>query len=248
MAISWRHLFRWCVPWWLSEGEGGAVLHSLALLKDATMMRARLALEARFPSRSPEDGLSLLGQDRLIYRGRTETSEHYAGRLIQWRSRGHRLRGTAYALLSQISEYYGGVQCRVVTARGKVYERSAATYSTSPWAWDTGIGWGRFWIVVTEPPTTRRWPKLLGAWGGRVGPTGRGYSVRYSAGVLSEDGLAIRRLVFGGHPWRPAGVRPEWLIYSPDGTIPAPNAAAPSQSWNRPRNRASKYGYYLLRR
>ena len=115
------------VPAWLYSGDGGLVLQSLAQLQDDYAARARAALEMRFPSRAADDALAELGRDRAIPRGRTETSAHYAARLIAWRyPRGHRTRGSAFALLEQVSEYFGGILAKTRDVAGNVFTRTAA--------------------------------------------------------------------------------------------------------------------------
>src|SRR6187549_1469002 len=105
-----RSIYKFLVPSWLSAGDGGLVLDTLTDQIDDSVEKMRESLVARFPTYAQDDALTLIGQDRLIPRGRAETSEHYAQRLIAWRyPRGHRVRGSAFALLNQVSEYFGGI-------------------------------------------------------------------------------------------------------------------------------------------
>ena len=103
MALTFRSLYKWMLPGSYSEPgtDGEKVLHSLALLKDAFDQIAHDRLTWRFPSYSGESGLALLGADRGILRGRSETKDHYVQRLLSWRwPRGHRVRGNGFALIA----------------------------------------------------------------------------------------------------------------------------------------------------
>ncbi len=245
MALNFRSLFKWMVPSWLAgEGnstdtapaeinEGELVLYSLALLADAFAERSEQGLNARFPSRTIGGGANALtGVDRGIYRGRNESEEHYAQRLIRWRyPRGHRTRGSAFALLEQISEYWGGVRCWTVDASGNRFERAADGTETAtagdPWNFDGDLigaaRWSRFWVVVDLSTIATEQldfgDPLL--WGGSM--PSPGYAIGQQ-GVTEQDSLAMKRLM-RAPAWKPAGTRAEWLIVSLDGTDPAPDGS-----------------------
>jgi hypothetical protein len=190
MARNFRQWFRWAVPSWLSTGDGGLVLHSLTAILDASLQRVRDGMTARFPSYCGASGLALHGKCRAVQRGRTETDEHYMQRLIAWRyPRGHRVRGSAFALLEQVSTYFGGIGCWTIDRNGTRHTHDAdgtEAFSYSyPWAWDTRptTEWSRFWLVID---------------GSTLAP-------------VFEDVQAIRRLMVS-IAWRPAGTQPEWVI------------------------------------
>lgn len=203
LAKTFERAFKYLIPSWLSEGEGGKVWTTITRTVDENVARGRAALEARFPARAEDDALAMIGDDRGIFRGRTETREHYAQRLIEWRyPRGHVVRGSAFALLSQINAYFGGIVCWTIDASGNLYSiaidgGSETTVHGFTWAWDTGPSApkGRFWINLT--------PAVGFTW------------------TLS-DVIAIRRLFTGPVPWNPAGTQPEWVIVSTNGTDPTP--------------------------
>jgi hypothetical protein len=193
MATNFRGLYKYMVPSWLYEGEGEIVLHSLSLILDAATQRMRDGLTARFPVYAGDSALALIGRDRGIPRGRAETVAHYAARLTAWRyPRGHRTRGSAFALLEQVSEYFGGIGCWTIDANLNRHVRTAdgtEAYSYGyPWEWDTqpASNWSRFWLVVDGPAMP--------------------------ADPVFEDVRAIRALFYGAIPWRPAGTQPEWMI------------------------------------
>ncbi len=252
MARNFRQYFPFAVPSWLSLGDGGKVLHSLALIKDALVQRARDGLESRFPSRAGESALQLMGATRGILRGRSETDAHYAARLIGWRyPKGHRVRGNAFALLDQICEYWGGIRCYTIdvhdTWHGRgtasfaslVYSRDAEAYQYSAglgfadwYTEDHTVNWSRFWVVVCPNP---QHPEVEAApdfgdpdlWGGATGTLG------YAVGLVGwtpGDTTAMRKLMRPPWAWRPAATSPEWLVVQlGDWTVtPAP---APDGTW-----------------
>jgi hypothetical protein len=233
------------VPSWLSEGDGGLVLESLAGIKDAFTERMLLGLEARFPSRAGESALALLGSDRGILRGRTETQAHYAARLLSWRyPRGHRTRGSAFALLEQVSEYFGGIRAWTIDYSGNREERAADGTETFEqgyaWNWDSAVTTVyRFWLVldpVPQNPAIEPWPAVLGAYDNSLIP-GRGFTVGHQ-GVTHEDALAIKKLFRGSRQWKPAGTAQQFAVIGFDAAAPVPDGA-----WgnNQGRDRAFRY-------
>lgn len=163
---SLRKLVGLFVPAWLSEGDGGLLTQSLAMMVDISAQRLRSGLEARFPSRAGAEALDLIGRYRLLPRGKSESDASYATRLIGWRyPRGHRIRGNVFALLTQISAYFGGLPTWGIDRSGNRRARDAAgteayEYGYS-WTWDSGAAaqWARQWIVidnqaVAEPDAT----------------------------------------------------------------------------------------------
>lgn len=238
MAFRFRDLARFLLPGnYTEEGtDGEKITYSLTRLVDAFYDIDRAGLEARFPSLAGDSALALIGGDRQIPRGRAEASANYAQRLIAWRyPRGHRVRGNAFALLEQISAYFGGgFKLSTVDTHPLQYVReadgteSAATYGP-PWDWDGPVAfgrWARFWIFVDGTnlitPTPDYGDPAL--YGGSLGNTA--YALGHG-GVSADDVNAIRRL-FRGRSWNPAGTRAEWAIVSFDGSDPAPDG-----TWGR---------------
>jgi len=222
-----RQIFYDLLPWWLTNGEGELVQYSLGFMRDHMVTRARLSLEARLPSRAGASALALLGADRGIIRGRTESRESYVARLKAWRyPRGHRIRGNAFALLDQIANYWGATLFDVSTiSRNLVRNRrepdgtETTTYSTE-WTWDDGdlAQWGRFWVVMQcQPGSGIGYTPALGdpALWSYNDPT----ACIGLTGMTPEDVVAMRRL-FRGRAWKPAGTRAEWMIFSKDGGFP----------------------------
>lgn len=237
MALNFRALYRWMLPgnYTDDDTDGGKVLHSLALIDDAFDQIHRDRVEARFPTYAGESALALIGADRQIPRGRAETAEHYKARLRAWRyPRGHRTRGSAFALLEQIWEYFGGgFKLRTEQINQQQWLRAAdgteSTATVGGWDWDSLIDpawldkWARFWVVVDgtsliEPTPDFGDPDL---YGGQLGDSS--YALGHT-GVSADDVNAIRRL-FRGRAWKPAGTRAMWAVVSVAGVEPLPEGA-----------------------
>jgi hypothetical protein len=225
MARTFRSVFYHLVPSWLYTGDGGKILHALMMMLDAWVERVRLGFVARMPTRADPVALALIGQDRGLLRGRTESAENYAQRLIGWRyPRGHRVRGSAFALLSQVASYWGEILCWTIDVSGNYHEHTAAgvesyTYGNA-WDWD-GLGsspaWGRFWLGLELPIDGVSEQLDYGdpdLWGGQIGL--EGYTIGQQ-GVTPADVEAMRRLM-RPPAWKPAGVRAEWVIVNIEGS------------------------------
>lgn len=254
MALNFRNLFPFMVPSWLYNDDGGKVLHALMILQDGYQQWARDALEARFPSRAGASALALIGDDRGILRGRTEAADHYATRLKAWRyPRGHRTRGSAFALLEQVCEYFGGIRAWTIDQNKNRHERSATGVQTFsyeyPWTWDnvpSTPNWARFWLVLTpvpDEPTIKPWPPFSDptCWGGGFGVDGTTIGQQ---GVTADDVNAIRRL-FKGRAWKPAGTQQLMAIVGMlDHNTASP--PVPDGTWNLPANRDANFRFWEL--
>jgi hypothetical protein len=221
--------------------DGPLVKFSLDRVLDAfdEMMRQRLI--ARFPSYAGDSALALLGAARGILRGRAELASHYAQRLISWRyPRGHRVRGSGFALLEQISEYFGGgFDLNTEQHNALQFHRAAdgteSTATVGGWDWDSGSlpnwndRWARFWVVIDGTDLISATPDFGDAnlYGGQLGDSS--YAVGHE-GVSADDVIAIRKL-FRGRAWKPAGTRAMWAIISINGTTP--NPGGDYERWGR---------------
>jgi hypothetical protein len=258
--VAIRHVFRRAfykfLPGWLSSGDGEKVFASLGAVKDMYLERVRQGFEQRFPSRAGTSALRLIGEDRGIPRGRSETAEHYAARLRAWRfPRGHRVRGSAYALLEQVSEYWGGMFCQTIDNNGTLHQRSetgAESFSYgNTWNWDgaASTNWARFWLILRPIPDVAisAWPSWSTAWGGTTwgAATAAGYTWGQQ-GVTAADAAAMRRLVTpptvptGGPAWKPAGTRAMYIIVVlEDHGAESPTAITPAGAWGTVAGRAT---------
>jgi hypothetical protein len=215
--VNLRNAFASLVPSWLSEGDGGKVLHALALLIDASVQIDRQRTELRFPRRTGPSANRLTGQDRGIQRGRSETSAHYAERLVRWRyPQGHRIRANAWALLEQISEYFGGLKASTTDRMGNRYIRDidgAESYTHGwTWEWDSAslASWARFWITLYGSPTG-----LISPQRDITDPLVWTDGTLGLRGMTPQDASAIRNLFQRAPytvPWHPSGTTPEWVI------------------------------------
>ena len=234
--MRFRDLYQYLVPAWLYNGQGGAVLYSLSALIDAQAQKARDSLECRFPRRASASANALTSADRGIFRGRAETDAHYAERLVRWRwPRGHRTRGSAFAWLEQVGEYWGGLPVESVDARGNRFSRTAAGVETAvhgtAWTWDDepASSWSRFWGILDGRGVFTAHPlNWDDAYGGTWDPDST-YTIG-QLGAAPGDAAAMRAMLRGRRAWKPAGTQAEWLIVVVDG---APSAIVPDATWER---------------
>lgn len=235
-----RQIFYSLLPSWLTSGEGELVQYTLGLIRDHMVTRARLSLEARFPSRAGASALALIGNDRGLTRGRSESTEGYRTRLKAWRyPRGHRVRGNAFAVLEQIAAYWGPTKLDVFTVdTGHVRNRRQAdgtlttSYSTE-WNWGyPEEWWGAFWVVLLCSPELGIGSQPAfgnpALWGGSYTNTDQCVGL---TGMTPEDVVVMREL-FRGRAWKPAGVRADWMVFSLDAAIPQPEDGD-WQNWGR---------------
>ena len=86
-------------------GQGGRFMYTLGLMTDTNLEKLNQAMKAHMPGVGTPTALPLLGDDRLIERGLTESDEAYATRLSgafdAWRSAG-----TDRGVLTQVLDYF----------------------------------------------------------------------------------------------------------------------------------------------
>ena len=232
--------FQRLVPSWLSSGEGGKVLASLALTMDDYAARAKLALTARFPDYAPDDAaLAAIGRDRIIVRGINEPAAAYAARLKRAFD-DHKTRGNPFALLRQLRAYLqADCVVRTVDRRGNWFTIDAAGVETTVlnaanWDWDGGAAssWARFWIIIYPVGGTDPWAVTsevlgdAGLWGGTLGA-----STTATIGTTATlDQVASVRSI--ARDWKPEGTTCEWIIVAFDDTTFTPAGATdPNGEW-----------------
>ncbi len=256
--LRFRDLYQYLVPAWLHNGQGGAVLYSLTALIDAQAQKARDSLTCRFPRRASASANALTGADRGIPRGRAETDAHYAARLVRWRwPRGHRTRGSAFAWLEQVAEYWGGLPVESVDASGNRFSRTAAGVESAAhgtaWTWDAepAENWARFWGIIDGRGAFTAHPSNWDdAYGGTWDPDSD-FTIG-QLGVLPGDADALRAMLTGRRAWKPAGTQAEWLIVLIDAASVTPDAtwarwSRVDEGGVRVETRSSSARYWRLR-
>lgn len=241
MASTFRSLFKFLVPRVFIAGDGEKVYYSWSIMHDAFAQRMLDSLRARFPLQSLEieGALERTGQDRGIIRGRTETALHYARRLVAWRyPRGHRVRGSAFAALEQISEYWGGIMAWSIDRRGNWHKRAARNPDDTPGAESFAYGYVWDWDgAAVSPQWARFWDALDGTGAGLTEQRdwtdselwGEPDELIGQLGATRADVLAMRRLM-RAPAWKPAGTRAEWFIVVLDGQVPGVDVV-PDGNW-----------------
>ncbi len=222
-----RNIWKWLVPGWLQKGQGELVQYTEGLILDAWAERCRQTAHLMLPDTAPSDALERIGRDRSIPRGFNEPEESYRLRLRRWRfPRGHRVRGSAPALLEQIEATLDGTIHQTIDARGTRYTHGTEGAERSvAWDWDAVAltpNWGRYWIVVKS--TGARWPSFAdGAWGSTIG--GSSEICLAGSGIHPGEIATVERLTRAGRlSWTPGGRRSIYLVIWFDGeTYPAPD-------------------------
>jgi hypothetical protein len=221
-VINFRRVFKALGPGWLTSGDGEKVLYSVGVMLDATLERARQALVARFPEYAEtEDALGYLGRDRLIIRGRNESAERYAKRLVEWRyPLGHRVRGNAFAMLRQVRAYFLDQTAQfTIDYNGGWYaidEDGAETRGPSAGPWtrpDTAeSGWAQFWLgVYGDAASWTESEYLIGdpeLWGGVISDDSE-YVIGLSSEATQSDIQALRQIA---RDWKMAGSKAVSLL------------------------------------
>lgn len=152
VLLTFRDTLRKHCPPWLQRGLAEKLLYSIGVHCDAFSDALVAAAKQRFPGYYSFDSLPLLGRERRITRGRSESDENYAARIARFFS-DHQLRGGPYALLSQLFIhytpdtfpidliYYAGSRRFQMDVGGDV------TRDLVTWTPDTNAAkWARWWL------------------------------------------------------------------------------------------------------
>lgn len=236
-TLRFRDVFRKYVPAWLSDRPssgrtvGNRVLWSMIAPLDAALDQMVQGLAARMPGLGTPTALGLLGRSRMIFRGRDESDESYALRLLSWLDRW-RIAGTAEAVARVIHEYLPShPRVRVVSRSGKwvTIEDGEISRTDAPWDWDSASHpenaghWSEIWVIVY--PDEWAHSGELGDPGEVFGrPGGLGHAVPRS------DYDAIRGLLA---TWKSAHTRIVAVIWSDDGAKfdPEDEDTLPEGTW-----------------
>ena len=151
------------VPW-LRRGYNEKLLYAIGLHADAFGDALVAGVKLRFPGVYSDESLPLIGRERRIRRGRTETTATYAVRLTRWLT-DHRRRGGPYAMLAQLWAHYAPANFVIeLISRNRVrYTMSTTldpatgfgvvTRDTTSWTLDsiTAAKWARWQLVFHWP-------------------------------------------------------------------------------------------------
>jgi hypothetical protein len=149
----WRDIWKFLVPGWLQKGQGELVQYAEGLVLDAYAQRMHETAQLHNPSICVEDALDYHGRSRGLPRGIFEPETQYRERLIGWRyPKGHRVRGTAGALLEQFEIALRGTQHVIVDARNNRTESGTYPTISGPTFVGVSVAGDAAAIVVTWPP------------------------------------------------------------------------------------------------
>lgn len=116
--------------------------------------RVRDGVKLRFPNADQPDALAVIGNERRIRRGPSESDASYASRLLTWWE-DHRERGGPYALLRQMHAYFfdsGNPQIDVIATSGLRHSiDSDGEITRDSISWAASGGWANIWIVFHLP-------------------------------------------------------------------------------------------------
>lgn len=178
--FTYRDTLAGIIPRWLSGYIGSRFLYTLGLTVDALGESLDDGAKYKFPIVN-SDGyfdqlqLGLLGAERGILPGPTETNTQYAQRLIYWRQ-VRRRKGCSFPLMEQLQAFLTPypVTVRVITDTGYRYTLAPGGYQyaqlyTSPanadiakvpsgavtldkvsWNWDGTTVPSRFWVLLYD--------------------------------------------------------------------------------------------------
>ena len=151
-------------PWWLGNGNLGALKEALALTLDDELETLAQGVRLSQPLRCDRSALPVIAKDRgiTLYPAESEASKRY--RLSHWLDL-HRTRGTHLGEMRHIQPYFlpSVPRIRIVHQDGT---GSTATWHTlnpdgsydiyrkSPtnWNWDAHPAkWSRFWVIIYLP-------------------------------------------------------------------------------------------------
>lgn len=211
-------------PWlratWLYRFVWTCALHFDALV-DWTFY----GLIARWPHLAPSDALPVLGRERGIRRGISETDASYVSRLLIWLV-SRRFRGNPYALADQLAGWLGakvGV-IRVVNQQGAWYTRlsdgTREYHRATPtnFSWDAyPTQWSRYWVILYPSDTcwnTRKVLTGLTTWGDHSGTWGT---------TMSRGEAEVLRAIVG--EWNPPHARCSHIVLAYDDASFAPTAS-----------------------
>lgn len=235
MTIGIRDLIRELSPPWLRREWGEKFLYAHGLAVDGVLEWAIQGVKARFPSKSPEEALPLMGKDRRIIRGFEEPASSYRVRLARWMTDWRRA-GNAFALLEQMRAYFYGysITLRTVNDRGswQTIAQSGA-YAVDRlkgnWNWDGRfplLSRTRFWVILAN--LSGLWT-TDGAWGD---PGTWGDGGTWGSTATPDQIGSLRELVA---TWKPGGTLCPFIILEFDQVFDPTDSppGVPNGQWKR---------------
>jgi hypothetical protein len=149
--ITYRDTIRKISPPWLQNGLAEKILYALAVQIDAFGDALTAGVKQRFPGLYSDESLPLIGRERRIRRGRTETTSNYAGRLNRWLT-DHPRRGGPYAMLAQLFAHFAPntFPIDLIYYSGRRYQMDVnGNVVRNDLAWfpdDDAAHWARYWL------------------------------------------------------------------------------------------------------
>jgi hypothetical protein len=232
MANTQRDLIKELMPPWLATGTSEKVGYSVGLVQDAIVDMAASAVKAKFPGVYSPESLPLIGRERRIRRGLTETDTTYALRLPRWLT-DHKTRGGPYAMLAQLFAFYApnNFPIRLVYRSGRAFDMDTSgnvTMSDVSWTPDaTPEKWAQWWLIFQWPtavPAAPAWGAPGLAWGAFAWGTGFTPAQVSDLRTVPAEwnaGHALGRVIVqnGGKFWGQPGLT--WGAFSWGGDAPA---------------------------
>jgi hypothetical protein len=152
-------------PVWMSRPNIKRFVSSMILLADLGIQALNESLFARFPGLGTPTALPLIGKDRGIPKGMSDTSATWAAKLIKWIDRW-RTAGSQRAVAQAIQDYCTDApRVRVVNRNGcmtTLEHDGSFSFEIVTWDWDSLSHprrndpdepyWSELFIVVYTPP------------------------------------------------------------------------------------------------
>lgn len=217
-------------PPWLRRFVGERLLFTFGVIFDAQLEHLRQGIKARMPGVGTPTALPIIGDDRQIDRGPTESATSFAERLTRafdsWR-----VAGNPHQLLEQLQVYFSPTKPRIrlVSNSGVWHEIDGTGTITKSkpnpinWVWDAfTTRWWRGWVIVDASGT---W--TIDRWGD---PGTWGDGGAWGSSMLTTDAQAIRNIV---RKWKPANVYvPEVILVFNSSLFEASDASPPNPNGN----------------
>lgn len=159
---TYRDAIRRVMPRWLQGGVAEKIGYAIGVHLDGFVDMLAASVKLRFPNVYTPETLPLIGRERRIRRGPSDTDETYASRLVPWLD-DHRTRGNGQTLLRQVHRYFApnNFEVDLVYRSGRRYHMTAdgaITCEDSNCLWEADSQPEKFarWALYYQ------WPKTYG--------------------------------------------------------------------------------------